>query len=241
MTSLSALYDTIDATWPARTKRDLGPFVLRDGDGGGQRVSAATCREARWQQSDEHALDAAITAMDTPLFMIRDFDTELDAALDVRGFAVKDPTNLYTCAPDTLTDQKIPRVMTFTIWEPLQIMRDIWAEGGIDAARIRVMERASGPKTAILGRIDDQPAAAAFVAMHGGIAMLHALEVRAAHRRKGLAGWMMRQAAFWAAGNKATALSVLVTQANAPANALYASLGMARVGQYHYRIKKAAT
>jgi len=30
---------------------------------------------------------------------------------------------------------------------------------------------------------------------------------------------------------------VAVTEANAPARALYASLGMKAVGQYHYRVK----
>ncbi len=217
--------------------RDVGPFALRDGDGGGQRVSAATLREAGAPGPDEQALCAAEQAMDRPLFMIRDSDTALDAALQARGYAIKDPVTLYTCAPASLADRPIPRVTTFCIWEPLQIMADIWAEGGIDAARLRVMHRAAGPKTGILGRIDDQPAAAAFVAIHDGIAMLHALEVRAAHRRKGLAAWVMRQSAIWAADQGARTLSVLVTTANEPANALYASLGMTPAATYHYRVK----
>ena len=42
----------------------------------------------------------------------------------------------------------------------------------------------------------------------------------------------------WAAAQGATHLSVLCTNANDAANALYSSLGMELVGQYHYRIKK---
>ena len=115
-------------------------------------------------------------------------------------------------------------------------MRDIWAAGGIGPARVAVMERAAGPKTGILGRISDSPAGAAFCAIHDGIAMVHALEILPANRRKGLGVWMMRQAAFWAKANGADWMSVLCTKANDAANGLYASLGMQLVGQYHYRI-----
>ncbi|KNG94697.1 GNAT family N-acetyltransferase [Pseudaestuariivita atlantica] len=237
---LPRLCAAIHGTWPAKSTRRLGPFTLRDGDGGGQRVSAATCDEAGTAGPDESALDDAIAAMARPLFMVRPGQSALDAALAARGFALKDPTDILVTPTDRLTGTPVPRVTTFAIWEPLQIMRDIWAEGGTDAARLRVMDRAPGPKTGILGRIDDQPAAAAFVAIHDGIAMLHALEIRPAHRRKGLAVWMMRQAAIWAADHGAAQFSVLVTAANAPAQALYASLGLTHVGQYHYRIKDQA-
>ena len=32
----------IEATWPAASHRTVGPFTLRDGQGGGQRASSAT-------------------------------------------------------------------------------------------------------------------------------------------------------------------------------------------------------
>ena len=55
-------------------------------------------------------------------------------------------------------------------------------------------------------------------------------------RRKGVAGWIMRRAAFWAAENGAHTISVLCTKANAPANTLYQRLGFAHVCGYHYRM-----
>jgi len=67
--------------------------------------------------------------------------------------------------------------------------------------------------------------------------MLHALETRGLHRRKGVAARMLTACAFWAEGQGADTLSLVVTQANTGAHALYASLGMVPVGQYHYRIK----
>ena len=173
----------------------------------------------------------------TQLFMIRPQDDMLDAELATRGYALHDPVRAWACAPDTLCDLPIPRVTAFAIWEPLAIMREIWEAGGIDAGRQAVMARAHGPKTGLLGRWKDKPAAAAFVAIHEGVAMLHALEVLPHQRRQGVAGWMMRAAAVWARENGADTLAVLCTRANAPANALYAALAMTPVTDYHYRRK----
>ena len=36
------LFDVIDKTWPAARMLPVGPWILRDGQGGGKRVSAAT-------------------------------------------------------------------------------------------------------------------------------------------------------------------------------------------------------
>ena len=168
--------------------------------------------------------------------MIREGDDTLDAALADRGYEVIDPVNLWLCPIDQLTDVPVPRVTAFSIWEPLAIMRDIWEAGGIGPARIAVMERAEGPKTGIFGRISDKPAGAAYCAMSQSIAMVHALEIAKAQRRKGMGVWMMRQAAHWAKANGADWMSVICTQVNGGANGLYASLGMQVVGQYHYRI-----
>ena len=67
--------------------------------------------------------------------------------------------------------------------------------------------------------------------------MVHALEIREAHRGRGLGKWMMRRAAIWAQENGADWIAALCVQENAPANGLYASLGFEPVGEYHYRIK----
>jgi GNAT superfamily N-acetyltransferase len=117
----------------------------------------------------------------------------------------------------------------------LAIQSEIWAMGGIGPGRLAVMDRAPGPKMSFLGRSQDRPAACAFIAIHDGIAMLHALEILPTYRRRGLGRVMMRAAADWALAYGAHTLSVLVTSENQPARGLYASLGFAAVGQYHYR------
>lgn len=172
------------------------------------------------------------------LFMVQPGQAALDASLAAEGYDVIDPTNGYATPVETLTDIAIPRVTAFVIWEPLAIMEEIWAAGGIGPARLAVMARAQ-TKTAILARWNEKPAGAGFVAIHAGIAMVHAVEVLAHQRRQGVAQWIMRRAAFWAQENGAHTLAVLTTAANGPANALYQGLGFAPVGGYHYRSKPA--
>ncbi|NIZ61044.1 GNAT family N-acetyltransferase [Sedimentitalea sp. CY04] len=229
-------YDVIGATWPCAREFTLGPITLREGLGGGSRVSSATIN-GPVTDSDIGAAEAAMRDMgQVPMFMIRDDEDELDTQLAERGYAVKDPVNLWSCPPALLTDVKIPPVTTFCVWKPLAIQIEIWATGGIGPSRVAIMERAKGPKTSILSRGNEQPAGTAFCAMHDGVAVVHALEILPHQRRKGMGVWMMRQAALWAQDNGAEELAVMCTKRNEGANGLYASLGMGSVGQYHYRI-----
>jgi GNAT superfamily N-acetyltransferase len=230
------LLRALDATWPAAAMHPCGGFILRDGQGGGKRVSAASAQDS----ADTQDIDAAEAGMrrmgQSPIFMIRSRDAALDATLQTRGYAIVDPVVLLS-APVSLLAAPVPPVTVFAIGDPLAIMAEIWAEGGVGPARLAVMHRATGPKTGLLGRTGNRPAGAGFVACDGNIAMTHALHIRPAARRRGLARHMMAFAATWAAGAGASHLSLAVTRANAAALALYASLGMTAVGQYHYRVR----
>ncbi|MEQ9258206.1 MAG: GNAT family N-acetyltransferase [Roseovarius sp.] len=234
---IEAVYEATQATWPPAATRDLGGITLREGQGGGQRVSAAT-----WDGPGPitpEALDAAEAGMreirQVPLFMIRQGEAALDEALEARGYAVVDPVNAYVGPLGPLAAEPLPRARAFDIWPPLAIQIDLWKEGGIGPGRLGVMERAAGPKTSLIGRLGDVPAATGFVAIHDGIAMIHALEVRDSCRRAGVGQLMTRKAAIWAKAQGASHLAVLCTVANEGANALYSSLGLSIVGQYHYR------
>lgn len=241
MSDTAELFAALDGTWPAARRLVQGPFTLRDGAGGGKRASTATL-DGAWSEDDITAACDGMRAMGQPaLFQLRDdADDALDGALAGRGLGVVDPTQLRACDIGVLTQHDVPLVATFTIWEPLQIIRDIWAEGGIGPERIAVMERVSGAHTAILARTSGKPSGAAFVALNGTVAMVHALETRGVLRRNGAARNMMLTAAHWAAAQGAATMAVAVTEANEAANALYASLGMPVCGRYHYRIEESA-
>lgn len=235
---IHALYAVTEATWPPARRERLGPVTIREGEGGGKRVSAATVAGEVRQGDLDRAEDAMRALGQGPLFQVREGDEALDATLAARGYRTVDAVNLQVAPVCALTVNRPPRVTTFAVWEPLEIMREIWAEGGIGPARVAVMERAQGPKTGLLGRLKDQPAAAGFVALHEDIAMVHALEVRARHRRAGMGRLMMLQAALWAEAQGARHLAVICTRGNEGANALYAAMGFACVGTYHYRVKE---
>ena len=280
------LAQVMEATWPPARTQHLGPWTIRDGAGGGKRVSAATA-DGIWTEADLAQAEAAMRAQGMrPLFLIREGGGEsagraegaaggrgggvgggerggigeragiggvasacggagagsgggagngaaLDTALAARGYHIIDPVVAYACAAGGLAQP--PGMTTFAHWPPLAIARDLWAEGGIGPARLAVMDRVTGPKCAILARQADRPAGVAFVAVSAGVAMLHALEITPARRRQGSAQHIVQAAAGWALTQGAATLSLVVTVANQPARALYASLGMQAVGHYHYR------
>jgi ribosomal protein S18 acetylase RimI-like enzyme len=225
-----ALARIMEATWPPAGARAVGPFTLRDGAGGGKRVSAASC-DGVWSASD---LDAV--AATERLFLIREGEEALDAALAARGYGVVDPVVAYA-APVAALAGELPPLAAFAHWPPLEIARTIWSDGGIGPARVAVMARVAGPKTAILARLEDRPAGVAFAALSGSDAMVHAIEVGSVHRRRGVGAILLRAAANWAAAAGAESLSLVVTEQNLAARALYSRAGMQVVGQYHYRMR----
>lgn len=219
------LFSVLEATWPPASRRDAAGWTLRDGAGGGKRVSAATAGDGA----------AAATAPD--LVQLRPWDAELDRDLARRGDAIVDETRLYL-APSAALAGPLPRASAYWSTARLAVMEAIWAAGGIGPARLAVMDRAAAPKAFLLCRVGDRAAGTGFVAAARGVAMVHALEVATELRRRGCGALMMRMAALWAQQHDAPWLALAVTSANAPARALYRGLGMDEVARYHYRMRQ---
>lgn len=231
------LFAAMEATWPAASVQFCGPWTIRDGGGGGKRVSAATA-SGHWAEGDITAAETAMAALAQPaLFMIRAGEDRLDAALHSRGYHVLDPVVTYAAPVADLARTPPDPMSTFAHWPPLAIATQLWAEAAIGPARLAVMGRVAGAKAAILARGHDHPTGAAFVAMAGNCAVLHALEVTQPRRRQGSARNILRAAAAWAQDQGALTLALAVTETNAPARQLYSSFGMTAVGYYHYRQK----
>lgn len=108
-----------------------GPWTLREGRGGGKRVSAASANGPVTEADIDTAIAGLAELDQKPLFQVRDGDDALDAMLEARGFVVIDPVVLYITPVETLTDKPIPKVTAFSIWEPLAIMEEIWAKGAL--------------------------------------------------------------------------------------------------------------
>lgn len=236
MMSRGALLQVLEGTWPAAERHINGPWVFRKSPGGGKRVNAAMAAGPVTQADIAAAEDYMRASSQEQLFQVTG-DAELDTILAQNGYEMIDETLIYQAEIERFSNHDLPLVTAFPVWPPLQIMRDIWEAGGIDADRVAVMERARCDKITILGRVDARAAGAVYVGLHDDCAMVHALEILSEHRRKGLAGQLMVAAAKWGAARGARQIALLVTRQNTAANALYQSLGMTAEPGYHYRIK----
>ncbi len=229
------IMQVVERTWRPARMWDVGPVRMRAGQGGGQRVSSAATTGPVGEKDLRAAEVAFRDAGERPLFQCRDDAPELANLLDRNGYIARDKTNMYVLPIERLTDKPIPRVTAFTIWEPLAIMKEIWATDDIGPERLAVMHRAP-VKTGVLARWNEKPAGAGFVATDDEIAMVHSLVVLPHQRRQGVAEWIMRRASLWSQAQGAKWMSVLCVAENAPANALYQALGFEAVGSYHYRV-----
>ncbi len=230
------VYDLIDATWPAAEFHTVGPWIIRQGLGGGSRVSAATARSPVGADERSVAELAMQELGQSPIFMIRPGDEALDTQLAAAGYVIRDPVTAYAGPVPALAALDLPTKSAFLSWPPLAIQAEIWAAGGVGPGRLAIMDRVVGPKISFLGRVRDQAAGCAFVACNADQAMLHALAVLPEFRRQGLGRHLLIAAARWAKAQGGQTLSLVVTRANTGANTLYTSLGMGVVGQYHYRV-----
>ncbi len=236
--TVAELISVVEATWPPAVRTSVGPWTIRDGRGGGKRVSAATAEQRPVRIADVREGEAAMEALGQDrLFMIRPGDESLDELLAGIGYEIIDPVDLYVAPIEPLVSLDVPRLSALPAWPPLAVQREVWALGGIGPDRIAVMERAVGPKTTLLGRWQDRPVGSAFVALQRRISMVHALEVLAKYRKHGVGRNLVSGAALWAAGQGAKHISLAVTSANVAARALYSSLGFTLAGHYHYRIR----
>ncbi|MDU8945913.1 GNAT family N-acetyltransferase [Ovoidimarina sediminis] len=232
----ASLEQALELSWPPKHAWTNGPWRLREGAGGGKRVSAATAL-GPVSASDMAIAEAEMQRLEQPrLFRSAAPDDPMSRQLEARGYEIVDPTLFYATPSARLLNPNQRPLDAIPSDACLGIHAEIWAAGGIGPARLQVMERATTPKCWLLARLSGRAAGSAFVSLAGRIAMIHAIEVRPEARRRGAARAMLHRAAAWATEQGADTLALAVTAANGPANTLYASLGMRAVGQYHYQI-----
>jgi GNAT superfamily N-acetyltransferase len=242
MPDAARLLAAVDATWPAAESVERGGWRLRRGAGGGKRVSAASPAGTAGTAGtggtgDIGEAEAAMRAWgQTPLFRLGDADAGLDRELAGRGYRVVDPVVLYAAPVARLAGEGSHVAACYRVEGLPAVLEEIWDAGGIGPRRRAVMDRVVLPRTRLLSRAGDVPCGAAFVAVDGEVAMIHAVEVLEGLRRRGAARLLMEGAARFAAEHGAAWLALAVAEANAPARALYSRLGMAEAGGYHYRL-----
>lgn len=89
-------------------------------------------------------------------------------------------------------------------------------------------------------RLDGQVAAIARGVVDEGWLGVTAVEVAPEHRRRGLAGTLMRRLHAWGVSRGASSCYLQVEESNTAALALYAGLGFSEHHRYHYRLEPSA-
>lgn len=225
--SIETLYEVLDFTWPSVTTELHHGWQIKNGSGGGKRVSAAI------QNSPTAKVEVAEKLMNAlgqkKLFMIREGNEILDYKLHKLGYKLIDPSVIFGLPIELLAKTFDGKFHT----SPNTAMKSLWLNGDINDMRLNVMARTKVLKTYVtINNI-----AVAFVAIHNAIAMVHALEVSTINQRQGFGKKIMQQIAGWASLNGAHYLSVITVHNNFPAKSLYEHLKMSEIGSYHYRIK----
>lgn len=144
---IQSLYDVTDATWPSASVASQSGWIIKNGAGGGKRVSAAL------QTTPSADINTAELAMQElgqdRLFQIRTGEDTLDAALAIRGYDLIDRVVLLVAPLSELaksTDAQSRQTPNVTL-------TNIWAAGGIGPARLDVMNRATCTKSIIQSMI----------------------------------------------------------------------------------------
>lgn len=215
------------ASWPAVEQADIGGF--RIGRSAAREIGlldGTACALGPWDADDLAAAIARAGAWGQPAaFHVTDDQQSLRSTLEAQGFALRKDLQIMAAPVGALTDQPLPPVTAFALWPPLAIQRDLWSEALIPPDQQAVMARVGIPHAALLGRVRDRAAGVGFVAVDGPVAVVHALQTVPGLRRLGVAGWMLRQAGFWAAEQGAEQLVLMVERDNQPAIALARGLG----------------
>lgn len=234
-----SLFAAFEQTWPPRKTIACGPITVREGAGGGRRVSAATVAPAGASQSELAAANDLMESLgQVPQYQIRPENLTLDSQLAQMGFHKRDPTVILESPVGDLRAIPSEGFPPIRVGGPMGILEDIWAEGGIGPERLAVMDRVTVPKVYLLARKDDQPLGAAFAAVAGDICFVHALHISEAARRQGLGSQIMRAAADWAAEQGAQTIALAILGANEGGAAFYQKLGMRPFCHYYYCVKE---
>jgi GNAT superfamily N-acetyltransferase len=235
-----ALEEAAARAWPPHETSALNGWTLRFSGGGSQRANSVLT--LHWHGGD---LDAAIDSAEAayrarglkPIFQIVDVSVpaQLDDRLSARGYASVDRTLLMT--KSVARPMASPHVVTRHPIAPPE-----WLD--IYLSVLTPDRRAAAP--AILAALPDPKAF--FVARREGTAFavglamaeppwcgVECMATDAAARKAGGARAVMAALETWAAEQGATTLWLQVLEGNAPARALYDSLGFTAVGAYWYR------
>jgi N-acetylglutamate synthase len=168
----------------------------------------------------------------------------LDAELAARGWRADGPTDMLVASCD-----EPPGSPSDVVVSLLPAVDRAWletwiaAEGRPDAheTHTRVLRRVRSPAAFAIASIEGMPAGVGLAVCDRGWSGVFCMATDPAARRRGVARAVLRTLARWSREQGAGGLYLQVECDNAPAQALYASMGFERSHGYHFRVAPSTT
>jgi GNAT superfamily N-acetyltransferase len=227
--------------WPAEETADIDGWVWRYTGGGSLRANSvsalgfagrdidAAIAEVEWRY---RARRAPIIFQMSPERMPSDLDERLAHC----GYRRREPCTTLAKAIDPKVTLPSDVVITDT---PTKAWLHIYLAGiSPDRRKIAptILERVPGPKAFVLATRDGEPVSTALGVIDGKVVIAECVSTRADRRRSGNGSTVMRGIEAWGALHGATLIGLQAVSANKPAQAMYAALGYAKIGEHHYRV-----
>ncbi|WP_442920249.1 GNAT family N-acetyltransferase [Mesorhizobium sp. WSM4935] len=233
--------------WPAALETVALGWVFRRSGGRIRRPNSANPLPGQ-RGAPERVIDAAEAFYaghgQAPLFRVPDIAPELELELDRRDYGREGGTIHLHAEIDALQGHSDDDI-TVSAAPTENWFEARFRTGGYDNAERRIFRHMTGlimgDRAFVSCERDGQIAAFAFGVIRNRLLVLEAVETEAGFRQQGLGRRTVGRLIGWArwAGAKAGCLQVVAD--NAPARALYASLGFSReLYRYHYRRKTIA-
>lgn len=228
------------AAWPALETDTFDGWLWRFSDGGSQRansVSTLTYQGGDVERSIDEAERRYRQRNAPPMFQISDVSApaDLDQRLAARGYRINDPciTLVRDCLQSEAPDGIVYLERATTEWF------DCYSSV-ITESRKRTAPRilAGVPHTAVFCgyRVAGRIVATALGVPREDVIIAECVATLAAARGQGAASGVMRGLEAWGRRQGCRHVALQAVATNAPAQALYKSLGYREHGRYHLRV-----
>jgi ribosomal protein S18 acetylase RimI-like enzyme len=243
-----ALEEVALAGWPAPDTRWLGRWLLRAAEGFTGRANSVLPLGDPGRPLDQALAEVAAwygeRGLSSRVVIPVPAREALDAALAVRGWTIYNPTQVLTADVEVTlrTLPERPDLPPVTVEDTLS---DDWigayhyrGGGGLPQVGRAILTGSRQPGFAVVraGGTAGPVLAIGRASVDDGWVGVTAVEVDPGHRRRGLAGHVLRELLRWAADLAATSAYLQVAEENEAALALYHRLGFAPHHRYHYRL-----
>jgi GNAT superfamily N-acetyltransferase len=243
--SIRRLEEAVISGWPASETADLDGWLLRASGGPTHRGNSVSTLRAGTMPMDVRIAVAErwyreraqpILVQLGPYAMPPDLDSELAA----RGYRIGGAASAFTASARQLSERAQSSLQAETTSEATKAWLAIAADGSrfatSPASLLGVLARLGSRCVYVLARDAGKPVAACLGVSSEEQSGVYLMLTLPSHRRRGAASALLGELARAAIARGHEQLYLLCERDNAPANALYASVGFEHRYDYHYRV-----